>query len=101
MITIRLHGQTLQCWDQNLIACSVLSLLSLNEQVKTHIKLNPSAIMCSVHVLSLEDYADQGAWVAQSVECLTHDLGSGHDPIESCVGLCTEHGACLEFSLSL
>ena len=23
---------------------------------------------------------DQGAWVAQSVECLTLDFGSGHDP---------------------
>ena len=45
-----------------------------------------------------------GAWVAQSVEPLTPDLSSGHDPgreIEPRVGLCAECGACLRFSLTL
>ena len=42
-----------------------------------------------------------GAWVAQSVECPTLGFGSGHDPrVEPCIGLCTERGACLGFSLS-
>ena len=45
------------------------------------------------------------ACVAQS-EHLTLDFGSGHDPtqghgIEHHVRLCTKHGACLRFSLSL
>ena len=43
-------------------------------------------------------------WVAQSVECLTLDFGSGYDP--SVMGLSPASGsalseACLRFSLSL
>uniref|UniRef100_A0A667I0P9 NADH dehydrogenase [ubiquinone] 1 beta subcomplex subunit 5, mitochondrial n=1 Tax=Lynx canadensis TaxID=61383 RepID=A0A667I0P9_LYNCA len=47
--------------------------------------------------------AYKGAWVTQSVQCPTLDFSSGHDPRvvgSSCIGLCTEHGACLGFSLS-
>ena len=43
----------------------------------------------------------RGAWVAQSVKCLTPDLGSGHDlmvcEFKSQVRLCTERGVCLGF----
>ena len=35
-----------------------------------------------------------GTWVAQSVECLTLDLSSGHDltlrEVEPCIGLCPD-----------
>ena len=43
--------------------------------------------------------------MAQFVEHLILDFGSGHDPrviwIEPCVGLCTEHRAYFGFFLSL
>ena len=46
-----------------------------------------------------------GAWVAQLVKDLTLDSGSGHDlmvhDFEPHIGLYTERGACLGFSLSL
>ena len=38
-----------------------------------------------------------GAWVAQL--CLSLGFGSGHD-LKPHVGICTEHGAFLRFSLS-
>ena len=49
----------------------------------------------------------QGAWVAQSVERLTLDFGSGHDltfcEFEPCIGLCTDsvEPACDSLSPSL
>ena len=47
----------------------------------------------------------RGAWVVQSIKCPTLDFGSDHDlmicDIDSHVGLCTECGAHLGFSLSL
>ena len=46
----------------------------------------------------------RGTSVAQSVECLTLDFGSGHDLMvygfEPCSGLCAELGAYLGFFLS-
>ena len=46
-----------------------------------------------------------GTWVAQLAGHPTFDFGSGHDlavrEIEPCVGLCSERGGCLGFSLSL
>ena len=47
----------------------------------------------------------RGAWVAQEVEPLTLDFGSGHDPkghgIEPRVGFHAECGVCLIFLISL
>ena len=45
----------------------------------------------------------EGTWVDQSVKCPTLDFHSGHDLriVRSCVGLHTEYGTCLRFSLSL
>ena len=43
-------------------------------------------------------------WVAQSVECLTLDSGSGHDPtvrgFKPHTGHCSDSRACLGFSLA-
>ena len=47
-----------------------------------------------------------GSWVAQSIECLSIDFGSGHDPrvVESSTTsgsvLSAESGGCLSFCLS-
>ena len=51
---------------------------------------------------SIKNVWMRGAWVAQSVGCLTLDFGSGHDltvcAFESHISLCTQ---CLGFFLSL
>jgi len=42
------------CWTP----CSVLFLLSLSYHLKAYTELEPSAIMCSVYALHLEDYTE-------------------------------------------
>ena len=48
----------------------------------------------------------RGAWVAQSVKCLTLGFGSGHgcemeSRVGAWIGLCAQPSVCLSFSLPL
>ena len=69
------------------------------------ILLGNSGHKCITMLNSNKKCYNGGVWVAELIEHLTFDFGSGHDLMlcetDSQVGLYTELGACLGFFLSL
>ena len=51
--------------------------------------------MCSKNII----VADRGAWLAQSIKSLTLGFSSGHDLTVRRFEPCSQHRACLRFSL--